>query len=300
MFFGDIYNRNISMENKKCGCCNLDFKPRREKQKYCSRICGQCEKKQIKIEVNCEFSGCANNFIKLPNSKKRFCSRLCQVEWQKFSQLGEKNGNFGNRKPGMFKHTDEAKKKIKEKVKDSWGKKERLGKHLIFFERHRLSNGSMDWHTKEFRENISLKNIERLIKESENERNGNHKRGFILNITTNENEFYHSSWEQKRMIELNKDEKVMFWTKKHKISIKYNFGGLKRNYLPDFLILYKDGKKVLEEIKGLILEEERIKAQIQETIKFCKENNLKYEMNFFLPKNQKKYKNITEWIEKLK
>ena len=43
-------------------------------------------------------------------------------------------------------------------VKKSWENKERLEKHLRFFDRHRLENGSMDWHTEEFREKISKAN----------------------------------------------------------------------------------------------------------------------------------------------
>jgi len=285
---------------KKCACCQCDFHTRKKKQKYCSKSCAQCEKRQIKIEVECEFSGCTNNFTKLPNSNQRFCGRLCQVEWQKSAQLGEKNGNYGNRKPGMFKHTEAAKKIIKEKVKESWGKKERLEKHLNFFDRHRLPDGSMDWQTKEFRENISQKNIERLLNEEFENTNKNSKRGYVLNKTTNQNEYFHSSWEHKRMVELNLNDDVVFWTKKHKIVIKYDYNNLRRNYLPDFLIFYKNGDKILEEIKGVILDEERIKTQIIETIKYCNENNLTYKLNFFILKNENKYKKLNEWIKKLK
>jgi hypothetical protein len=147
---------------KICECCNVRFTTTKKNQKNCSRVCGQSKKKQIKIVKECEFTGCTKTFEKLPNGLKIFCSRDCQVEWQKYSQLGENNPNYGNRKPNMFKHTDNAKKIIKQKIKESWGKKERLEKHLAFFDKHRLENGSMDWHTDEFRNKISIANANRI------------------------------------------------------------------------------------------------------------------------------------------
>ena len=152
------------MKKKICKCCSIEFVPIKNKQEYCSRGCSHCNKVEQEVRT-CELEECENVFCVYPNTKikKRFCSRKCQVEWQKTSQLGEKNGNFGNRKPNMFKHTEEAKRIIREKVTKSWESVERLEKQIEGINKHRLPNGSLDWITPESRENVSKKNIERLI-----------------------------------------------------------------------------------------------------------------------------------------
>ncbi len=69
---------------KICECCNIEFNATKKKQKYCSKVCGQCNKRQVKIIKECEFTGCTNTFEKYSNGLKIFCSRKCQVEWQKY------------------------------------------------------------------------------------------------------------------------------------------------------------------------------------------------------------------------
>ncbi len=278
---------------KICECCNVKFITTKKKQKYCSKVCGQCNKRQVKILKECEFTGCTNTFEKLPNGLKILCSRKCQVEWQKYYQLGENNPNYGNRKPNMFKHTEEVKKIIKEKVKESWKKKERLEKHLSFFDRHRLEDGSMDWHTDEFRDKISIANTNRI--------SGGlnvYCDGEYLSYKTKQLEFYDSSWELLRMVELDNDNDVKFWTKKHKIYVKYEFNGQVRRHIPDFYILKNDGIIFIEEIKGWVKDEEKLKCQISSIKEYCVIRDIKYLINFFTEKNKDKYKHILEW-EKL-
>jgi hypothetical protein len=275
---------------KICECCNVRFTTTKKNQKNCSRVCGQSKKKQIKIVKECEFTGCTKTFEKLPNGLKIFCSRDCQVEWQKYSQLGENNPNYGNRKPNMFKHTDNAKKIIKQKVKESWGKKERLEKHLAFFDKHRLENGSMDWHTDEFRNKISIANANRIS-------NGLNVfcDGEYFSYKTKQLEFYDSSWELLRMVELDDNEDVKFWTKKHKIYVEYEFNGRVSRHIPDFYIINNDGKILIEEIKGWSRGDDKLKSQIMAIKKYCNDRNIQYSINFFTEKNKDKYKHIIEW-----
>lgn len=275
------------MDIKKCECCGNEFKPHRKTQRYCSRTCGQCNKRQEKIDVVCEYTGCTNNFYKLPNSQKRFCSRKCQVEWQKYSMCGENNPNYGNRNPGMFKHTEEAKEKIREKVLKSWKTKSRHKKHQEFFDRHRLEDGSMDWMDSEFREKISKSNIRRLKDNEETFAYNSCKKGYVLNETTNGNEFFHSSWEELRMEELNTNKKVKKWTKKHGISIEYLYNNNVHIYLPDFYIEYEDGEIIIEEVKGYIENEDKFLCKMRALKSYCKKNEIKFKINFF--KNDKKY-----------
>jgi hypothetical protein len=278
---------------KICECCNIEFNTTKKKQKYCSKVCGQCNKRQVKIIKECEFTGCTNTFEKYSNGLKILCSRKCQVEWQKYSMIGEKNPNYGNRKPNMFKHTDEVKKIIKQKVKESWEKKERLEKHLAFFDRHRLEDGSMDWHTDEFRTKISIANLNRLKNNSNIYCNGEY-----LSNKTKQLEFYDSNWELLRMVELDNDDGVKFWTKRHKIYVEYEFNGQIRRHIPDFYIVKSDDNVFIEEIKGWSKDEEKLKKQILAIKEYCFNNNITYLINFFTEKNKDKYKHIIEW-EKL-
>ena len=151
------------MKLKKCEYCGKEYKPIRSSQKFCSKSCGQGPKKIEKENRICKLDGCENKFQVYPKSKQIFCSRKCQCEWQKTAQLGEKNGNYGKRKPNMYKHTEEAKNKIREKVTNSWKLKDRMDKHLEFFNRHRLLDGSMDWMDDTFREKISQSNMKRIF-----------------------------------------------------------------------------------------------------------------------------------------
>lgn len=283
------------MNNKKCGCCNIGFKPKRKTQKYCSKTCGQCNKRQEKIKVICEYTGCTNTFHKLLKSQKRFCSRDCQVEWQKYHMIGENNPNYGNKKPGMFKHTDNAKEKIRNKVLESWQTDSRREKHKEFFKRHRLDNGSMDWHTISFRKRISDKNIERLLNCDESFAYKSCKKGYVLNKTTNKDEFYHSSWEEIRMIELNDDNKIKKWTKKHNIVIEYEIDGKFFKYLPDFYIEYVDGRIIIEEVKGYIENVEIFLSKMKALKNYCEKKSIEFSVNFF--KNSNKYDFLIKLID---
>lgn len=66
-------------------------------------------------------------------------------------------------------------------------------------------------------------------------------------------ENYDSALEREYMVELERDAAVAKWTKKHNIKIPYKILGFSRNYLPDFLVEYKDGHKEIHETKGLPL-----------------------------------------------
>jgi len=66
-------------------------------------------------------------------------------------------------------------------------------------------------------------------------------------------EDYDSLLERDYMVELEHNPLVKSWTKKHNIKIPYKFFGFNRNYLPDFLVEYKDGTKEIHETKGLSL-----------------------------------------------
>jgi hypothetical protein len=87
-------------------------------------------------------------------------------------------------------------------------------------------------------------------------------------------EWYDSSLELRRMVTLDADNSVLSWTKKHRIRIEYG----DKMYVPDFLIEYRDGTKVLEEVKGWITEKVIDKKVAAE--KYCLANDMTYRMLF--------------------
>jgi hypothetical protein len=56
---------------------------------------------------------CGKSITMLKIRPKKFCSVKCRNINDAEKYLGSGNPNFGNRKPNMFKHTDEVKKQIK-------------------------------------------------------------------------------------------------------------------------------------------------------------------------------------------
>ena len=103
--------------------------------------------------------------------------------------------------------------------------------------------------------------------------------GYYISKKTNLTEFYQSFHEYKRMIELDKNNLVSFWTKKHGIRIDYNINGKIFTYSPDFLIKTTDGKTIVEEVKnfnkGLNFNEKIKAAKI-----YCKSKKITFIVNF--------------------
>ena len=92
-------------------------------------------------------------------------------------------------------------------------------------------------------------------------------------------EEYDSSLERQYMVELERDPAVKTWTKKHGIKIPYKFFGLVRNYLPDFLVEYKDGSKEIHETKGLpLLLWLSTKLKSQSAQAFCGAHGFRYKL----------------------
>lgn len=60
--------------------------------------------------------------------------------------------------------------------------------------------------------------------------------------------FYSSSWERDMMLHLEENVDVVSY-EYERIRISYKYAGNKRNYVPDFLVTYSDGRRVLVEIK---------------------------------------------------
>jgi len=73
-----------------------------------------------------------------------------------------------------------------------------------------------------------------------------------------------------RMTQLDSDNKVKCWTKRHKIKVPYMIDDIQKYTTPDFLIELYDNTKIIEEVKGWVSKKELVKKQALE--KYCVEN----------------------------
>jgi hypothetical protein len=105
------------------------------------------------------------------------------------------------------------------------------------------------------------------------------KKGKLTNLKKSPfgEEGYDSALEREYMVELERDAAVVKWTKKHGIKIPYTFFGFQRNYLPDFLVEYRDGTKEIHETKGLpLLLWLSTKLKSQSAQAFCQTQGFRY------------------------
>jgi len=107
------------------------------------------------------------------------------------------------------------------------------------------------------------------------------KKGKLTNLKKSPygEENYDSALEREYMVELERDAAVVKWTKKHGIKIPYRLLLFKHNYLPDFLVEYKDGSKEIHETKGLPLllwVSTKVKGITAE--EFCEQKGWKYKL----------------------
>ena len=94
---------------------------------------------------------------------------------------------------------------------------------------------------------------------------------------TNEKHYADSLLERLRMIQLDSDNKVVYWTKKHKIKILYKAKtGDFHYYIPDFKIIYSDGSVVIEEVKGRMTDDVKIKTKYANV--FCNNKGYVYRL----------------------
>lgn len=112
-------------------------------------------------------------------------------------------------------------------------------------------------------------------------KNKRYKRGKYTSTKTGNVERYHSSYEHVRMQELDQDENVLSWTKRHGIRITYRtHDQQQKNYVPDFLIKNGDGSVVLEEVKGRIIDILEHEAKVVAAHAFCEHEGMTYVVNF--------------------
>jgi hypothetical protein len=107
-------------------------------------------------------------------------------------------------------------------------------------------------HSNITREKLSKSRSNAIANGSYNDKsNSRGYKGYYYSVKNDEEFYFDSATELLRMVKLDGDSSILKWTKNHGIILEY-FKDYKRNYHPDFLITYKDGTIVLEEVKGYI------------------------------------------------
>jgi hypothetical protein len=107
------------------------------------------------------------------------------------------------------------------------------------------------------------------------------KRSHYISTKTGRKEFSDSSYELRRFKALDASPLVKFWTKKHKIRIRYHDGFRKRWYLPDILVEFNSGKKIIEEVKGHVFEPFKFESKNFAAQKYCALNGMHFRIIYF-------------------
>lgn len=95
-------------------------------------------------------------------------------------------------------------------------------------------------------------------------------RGKYTSTKTNQTCYYRSSWELRHMQDLDRDDSISWW-EHEPMRIPYVFEGKERNYVPDFIVRYADGRKEMQEVGRKTVKEglPRNQAKIESARLFC-------------------------------
>lgn len=93
-------------------------------------------------------------------------------------------------------------------------------------------------------------------------------------------ERFDSDMERKMMVRLDGDPEVKKWMKRHGISIPWIDGQRhQRRYVPDFIVQYDDGRKVIIEVKDPSrIDSNDVQRKRKAAEMWCKQRGMEYEM----------------------
>lgn len=277
-----------------CKKCNIEFKIKKSRFKntgnYCSRSCqGNGINNARKKEFIVACPGCSKEIKYIAykqNSTKirKYCNRKCYFNHHKERLIKQCNEmrmsneelskmsikRFLNKENHPFygkchsQQTIEKISKIRKENKKSKGCSNPMyGKN----------------HTTETKEKISNTRSKNWIDGKYNtKKNKIYKNGYYFSIKLNRNIFYRSSWEEKFIIYLDTNMAVLTF-QEEPFRIKYYYNTQNRNYIPDFLIEYKNGNKEVVEIKPkCFLKSEINICKFKYARIYCHNNNMKFKV----------------------
>ena len=130
-------------------------------------------------------------------------------------------------------------------------------------------------HSVEARLKMSQRKVEAIANGTYEVKSNNRGHKLKYYSTKNNETFYaDSALEHLRMTQLDADDSVIRWTKRHGLKIEYIYDGTTKNYVPDFLIEKVDGNFVVEEVKGYEKEIDHVKKEFAE--RYCELNGYTY------------------------
>lgn len=106
------------------------------------------------------------------------------------------------------------------------------------------------------------------------------KRGRYFSAKMNQEFFFMSSYEERRMKFLDECSEIVKFTNKHNIWIDYEWNGSSHRYNPDLLVTMQNGSMRLEEIKGYIADDGRVSAKELACKAFATSQGLDYKLIF--------------------
>jgi len=115
--------------------------------------------------------------------------------------------------------------------------------------------------------------------------------GYYKSIKTNNTERYDSYLELLRMQQMDIDNNISHWTKKHKIRIEYKYKDLTYNYVPDFLVTYISGDTSIDEVKGY---DNRSDVKLEVLKTYAANNSIKYNWYWM---DDSIFNNYKEWMK---
>jgi len=145
----------------------------------------------------------------------------------------------------------------------------------------KLKNGSYDRHSKFLAE---------LHASGKFYANESHRYGVKSTYVSNKTGIItrcDSNFERSRMEQLDADQTVIWWTKKHHIIIPYiTSSGQTRRFIPDFLITFSDQTQMIEELKGRNYEPEVNRLKFEALKFYCQERGLRAQWTWQKIKDQ--------------
>lgn len=261
--------------HKVCLNCVKNYETQNKKSLYCSTACSNTHSKtHDDVELSCK--ECNKPFVrKYTHRDKLFCSRSCAT-------IHQNNIMFSN---------DKVRNKISETKKQQYASGEVvhpfLGKNLTAEHKQKLSdfkikegkwkgenNPAYGGQSEEIKQKMSKTRAERI-------QNGTirlSKGQTVFFKKANKEVFARSSWEKDFMEKLDNDN-IILSAIFEPFVVMYRYAQKQRHYIPDLLILYKDGTKKLIEIKpSCFLDAEINKCKFSAAQKYCDEKGMTFEV----------------------
>jgi len=230
---------------KTCEHCGTEFdviKFRAEDARFCTQKCAYdhlYQRPDGPIIISCE--GCGSNFeTTFINRARRFCSKSC-------ANLGERNAFYHCR--GAANH--------------------RFGKPAWNSGLTAYTDDRVKRNSEKVSDAISQKIVDGLWTHTgfKTEWYVSKKAGRI---------FLRSSYESVFARQLDNDNDVVTFTSEP-LKIPYTHDERRKNYIPDFLVEYRDGKKEIIEVKPCTLvSSDEVSVKTSAAIKFCNDLGISY------------------------